>query len=165
MSRTLREFLRENAPRLKTDLQRALVRRDEWIAAVDRLRTDIWNWLHDSDPDGLFEFKEVVHTIVEEGIGAYHVNGLKVILGPRVIELVPVSRTVVEPWAPHAPTYVMGARGRVDLTNGLDTYSLYRVRPDEHHPVDAWFIFNRQTSTIDSLNQNSFETIFQDLLE
>jgi hypothetical protein len=85
MSRSLREYLAENADRLRVEKQRAVVRRDEWVAAVDELIVEIRRWLGESDPDHLFSVTEVPHTIDEEGIGHYEVKGLKIVLGPRVI--------------------------------------------------------------------------------
>jgi hypothetical protein len=41
MSRSLRDYLAENAAKLQAEKQKSVLRRDEWIKAVDRLRTPI----------------------------------------------------------------------------------------------------------------------------
>ena len=165
MSRSLKEFLAENAARLQVEKQKSVVRRDEWTEAVDNLRNEVKNWLHESDPDGLFSVEETPVTIVEEGIGNYEVKGLTMTLGPRVIHLTPISRAVVDPWSDSAPRVFVGVRGRIDLTNGLKTYSLYRFQPDKNYPIYQWFIYDQDTYTNAFFDKDKFESVMQSLLE
>jgi hypothetical protein len=165
MSRSLKDYLAENAARLQAEKQKSVLRRDEWTEAVDHLRNKVKEWLHVSDPDGLFSVEETPVTIVEEGIGSYEVKGLTITLGPRVIHLTPISRAVVDPWSDSAPRVFVGARGRIDLTNGLKTYSLYRLQLDKNYPIYQWFIYDQDTYENDCFDQDKFESVMQSLLE
>ena len=54
------------------------------------------------------------------------------------------------------------AYGRVDLTNGLTKYMIFRVATD---PEDRWNIIEQDGLQLRTLDQSSFEDAFKSLLE
>lgn len=63
----------------------------------------------------------------ETRIGHYQLPVLSIRLGPREIQVKPISRDTIG-------TYRLPDRphGRVDITNGVTTYRLYRLKDDQN---------------------------------
>ena len=162
MGMTLREFLESQEEQLKAGQPQAIKRRDEWIAAVDRLEGRIRDWLASSDPRGLLEVRAESCELREQGIGLYRVGRLVMAMGPRIVRLDPVARNVVGPLSSTGVVHVIRAYGRMDLTDGLRRYYLYRT---EVEPEDRWSLIKEDGYDLQPLNQASFEAALQDLLE
>ena len=88
-------------------------KRDEWVAAVNRLCNQIKEWLAKADPDKILTVQGRSYEIREEGIGSYTVSGISISLGPRHVDVVPVARNVVGPLSTTGVIYVPRAYGRV----------------------------------------------------
>jgi hypothetical protein len=159
---TLQDFLAEQAEKLKDTQQEALQRRDEWVASVERLNELIRGWLRASDPNHILDVREEPHEIREQGIGFYTVPGLVIALGPRLVRVVPIARNVVGPLSDTGAVHVIRAYGRVDLTDGLSKYLMYRV---EREPGDRWSIIEEDRYRLEPLDQRAFEAALQSLLE
>jgi hypothetical protein len=159
---TLKDFLAEQAEKLKDTQQEAARRRDEWVASVNRLNEHIRGWLRSSDPEQILEVCEEPHEIREQGIGTYTAPGLVIALGARIVRVVPIARNVVGPLSETGAVHVIRAYGRVDLTDGLSKYLMYRV---EKEPEDRWSIIEEDRYRLESLDQRAFEAALQGLLE
>ena len=160
--RSLKEFLEEEAEKLKTEPSKATLKRDEWVAAVDRLMEEILGWIGEADPNRILAVEERTVAIREEMIGSYEARALTIILGIRSVRVEPIARGVLGPLdrsGPHRPNRVFG---RVDLTNGLEKYKIYRRSSG---PDSPWFITNEDGYEWRDFDRNAFEAAIQRLFE
>ena len=160
---SLKDFIAEQAEKLRTEEPRAARKRDEWTAAVDRLNQRIREWLTQADPDQkILEVRERPYPRREEGIGAYEVRGLSIALGPREVRVEPIGRNVAGPLSATGVIHVHRAYGRVDLTDGLKKFMIFRVERD---PEDRWNIIEQDGFRMQPFDQSAFEEAFKSLLE
>src|SRR5258708_3342299 len=120
---TLREFLLKNAPRAEQEKQRRQLR-EEWIEAVDRLLAQLRAWLTDATTAELLDLEPLEFEKREQGLGAYHIQGLAINFGESTVKVVPVGHIVLFHLGPYAEPRHEKAEGRVDITNGTYKYSL-----------------------------------------
>ena len=123
---TLREFLLKNAPRAEQEKRRR-ESREEWIAAVDRLLTQLRAWLTDAGSAELLDLEPLDFEKREQDLGAYHIRGLAISFGETTVKVVPVGRTVLAHLGQYAEAGHENAEGRVDIRAGVRRYILYRV--------------------------------------
>jgi hypothetical protein len=154
---TLLEFLRKNAPRDEVMWRKA---REEWIAAIDRLITQLRAWLSEAGTTELLDLEPLEFEKREQGLGTYHVKGLAIHFGGRTVKVVPVGRMVLAHLGKYAEPGHEGAEGRVDITNGMYKYLLYRKLTNAG---EQWFVQDER-SGIRPLDREQFEAILQDLL-
>jgi hypothetical protein len=162
MSRSLKEFLAEQAERLESEQQKAAQCRDEWVAAVESLNQQVCAWIAASDPERILKTNQSQIVLREQGIGEYEIPGLVITLGTRIARLTPVARFALGPLPDTGVGRFLRTHGRVDFTNGLQTYSLYRqfIQPDQ------WLIVDQdEPFRLDPFRQESFESALQGLLE
>jgi hypothetical protein len=159
---SLKEFLARQAETLPTQASAAAKKRDEWAAAVDRLTVQMRDWLQQADAAHVLSIEDLPFSIREEGIGAYEVHGLAIRLGPREVRVEPVARFVAGPLSMTGRAFIPRAFGRVDLTDGLRKFILFRV---EKEPTDRWNIVTPDGYEIRPFDQSSFEAALQSLLE
>src|SRR2546422_8770700 len=98
---TLREFLLKNAPRTEQEKRRRQWR-EEWIGAVDRLLAQLRAWLTDVGTAELLDLESLEFEKREQGLGAYHIQGLAINFGERTVKVVPVGRNVAAHLGPYA---------------------------------------------------------------
>ncbi len=154
---TFREFLETKAQQRQHKERRE--RREEWIAAVGRLIGQMRGWLAESDPAGVLEVLPMEVERAEPGLGTYRVQSLKVRLGESAVEVMPVGRNAVGTVAPSGEI-AMHAEGRVDITDGVRRYILYRTLKDER---EGWFVLDERFRAA-PLDRARLEEILQDLL-
>jgi hypothetical protein len=154
---TLREFLLKNAPR--DEIQRRQCR-EEWIAAIDRLLTQLRAWLTEAGSAELLDLEPLELDKREQGLGAYRIRGLAIHFGERTVKVLPVGRTVLANLGPYAEAGHDNAEGRVDITNGTYRYYLYRKLTDAG---EQWLVQDERFG-IRSLDRQQFEALVQDLL-
>ncbi len=159
---SLREFLDEQAERLKTEPSKAAARRDEWVAAVGRLLAQIRDWIAEADPGHVLTVEERTVTIREEMIGSYEVPALTIILGIRSVRVEPIARNVMGPLEQTRAYRPIRVFGRVDLTNGLEKYKIYRGSKE---PDSRWFITNEDGYESRPFDRDAFEATLQSLFE
>ncbi len=160
---SLKDFIAEQAEKLRTEEPLAAQKRDEWIAAVDRLNQQIEEWLAQADPDHhVLQVSERLYPLREEGIGSYEARGLSIRLGPREVRVEPIARNVAGPLSATGVISVNRAYGRVDLTDGLRKFLIFRVEKD---PEDRWNIIEQDSFRMRTFDQSAFENAFKSLLE
>ncbi|MEJ7639918.1 MAG: hypothetical protein WKF75_18600 [Singulisphaera sp.] len=159
---SLKQFLEEEAGKLQTYLSEAARKRDEWVGAVDRLTSRMKEWIGEADSGGVLVLQDRMFTLREEGIGAYEIHGLSIGLGPREIRLEPVARNVAGPHSATGVIHVSRAYGRVDMTDGLRKFVIFRL---EREPEERWNIIEQDSYAMQLFNQQSFEAAVQSLLE
>jgi hypothetical protein len=155
---TLREFLLQNAPR--DEMQRRWAR-DEWTKAVEQLLAQLRTWLAESGTTELLDLEPLELEKREQGLGSYRVKGLAIHFGERTVKVVPVGRTVLAHLGPYAEPGHANAEGRVDVTNGMYKYLLYRKLNDAG---EGQWLVEDERSPIRPLDRGQFEAILQDLL-
>jgi hypothetical protein len=152
---TLREFLHNKAQEENQTQRRE--RRNEWIA--DRLIKQICAWLAEADPDKVLEIIPLDLEKAEPELGVYRVPGLKLVAGDASVQVVPVGRNVVGLVGPRGEVSLR-AEGRVDITDGVRKYILYRTLQDGR---ENWYALNeRFEATV--LDRGRLEAILVDLL-
>jgi hypothetical protein len=158
---SLKEFLSEQAEKLKAEKSDAAKKRDEWVGAVDRLNDEIRGWLGQADPSHILEIHVQSYHLREVGIGAYDVDGLTICLGKTEVRTQPIARNVVGPHSATGVIEIKQAYGRVDLTDGLRKYMIFRV---DREP-DRWTIIAQDDFRALPFNQQTLERAFQSLVE
>jgi len=160
---TLKDFIASQAQKLRNEEHQAARKRDEWVSAVDRLNQQIRSWLTQADPDHeVLEVRELPYQLRDEGIGSYEARGLLISLGRRQIRLEPIARNVAGPLSATGVIHVGRAYGRVDLTDGLRKFMIFRVERD---PDDRWSIIEQDGFRMQPFDQLAFEHAFKTLLE
>lgn len=159
---TLKEFIAERAEQIQNEELQAAAKCQEWATAVDRLVQQIEQWLAQADPDPkVLRTQRRTYQIREEGLGTYQVTGLSIWVGRREIRVEPIARHVAGPLSSTGVIHVHRSYGRVDLTDGLQKFMMFRV---EVEPEDRWNIIEQDSFQLQSLNQQSFEEAFKSLL-
>jgi hypothetical protein len=155
--KTFREFLQEKAR--EDDHRERRRRRDEWVDAVDGLIRQLRDWLEQADSERLLSISRRDYDKLEQGLGAYEVPGLDVALGDSIVKISPVSRNVVG-FVVSGGDAAVRPEGRVDISDGLRKYVLYRTITDGNQ---QWNVVDEHSRTT-LLDQARFEEIMQDLL-
>jgi hypothetical protein len=153
MSATFKEFLREQAAKEAAQATKAKDVIDEWRAAVENLFRQMKTWLAESDPDGVIEVKERQHEVREPGLGRYEVPRLDLNAFGTWIGIIPKARKTVGSATPPRKTVPERATGRVDITDEVRRYVLYRFRDEDH---DLWLIDDSRAEP-KPLDQQAFE--------
>ncbi len=160
---SLKDFIASQAEKLRNEESQAARKRDEWVGAVDRLNEQIREWLTSADPDhAILEVRETPFQLREEGIGGYEARGLLIRVGRREIRVAPIARNVAGPLSETGVIHVNRAFGRVDLTDGLQKYMIFRV---EKEPEDRWRIIKQDGYRMQGFDLRAFEEAFKALLE
>jgi hypothetical protein len=158
---TLKEFLESEAEKLRSEQSEALSKREEWIAAVDRLLAQVKDWLAQADTQGILRIEKVLMRLAEQGLGTYEIPALTIGLGPREVRIKPVARFVAAPLRQVGVIFVPRVYGRVDMTNGLDRYMIFRTQTE---PEDRWTIYEENGPLVRTFDQDSFDSTVQSLL-
>src|SRR5260370_31026652 len=137
MSTVFKEFLHEQAQKHGTEAEGGKAKVDEWRSAIQRLFAQIRGWLKDSDPQGLIEIKESQVEIREPGLGVYSVPRLDLSVFGKWIGIIPKARKTVGTVKPPQKLAPESATGRVDVTDELRRYVLYRF---DEGGRDVWLI-------------------------
>jgi hypothetical protein len=159
---SLKEFLASEAEKLRSEQAEALTKRQEWIASVDRLIARIKDWLAQADTKRILMIEEAPLRLSEQGLGTYEIPSLTIGLGPREVRIKPVARFVATPMRSTGIIFVPRVHGRVDMTDGLDKYLIFRV---ETEPQDRWSIIKQESSRLEPFDENSFASALEGLLE
>jgi hypothetical protein len=159
---SLKEFLASEAEKLASERSVAMKKRDEWVESVGRLLAQIEVWLHQADSGQILTYKKGNLTLREVGIGTYDVPFLLIELGAREVSIKPVARFVAGPLSSTGSMHILRSYGRVDMSNRLYKYMLFRSEKD---PVDRWVIIEEDGYRTQPFDQDSFESAFQSLLE
>ncbi len=156
MSTAFTEFLREQAAKQAAEAERGKVIVDEWRAAIERLFDRIRGWLAQSDPDHIIQIEERQHEMDEEGLGRYRVPRLDLRAFGKWIGIIPKARNTVGAARPPLRSVPERAAGRVDITDEVYRYILYRFRKEGAE--DDWVIDDLRSAQ-KPLDQPGFEEI------
>lgn len=127
---------------------------DEWVDAVGRLFTELKSWLAASDPKKILEVEEVKTEIHESNLGHYRAPRLNIRAFGKWVGVIPKARKTVGEARPPQAGAPERATGRVDITDEIRRYVLYRF--DLNGP-DSWFIEGPTSSSLNKLTPELFE--------
>jgi hypothetical protein len=155
---TFREFLDTKAKQQHQPERRQ--RREEWIAVVERLLSQLRGWLSESDPERILDVVPIKVQRFEQGLGSYDAWGLRISLGDGVpVHVTPIGRDSVGTVGLHGNGGVR-AEGRVDISNEFGRVILYRTLQDGK---EQWYALDDRFQPA-PLERRKFEAILQDLL-
>jgi hypothetical protein len=153
MTTTFRDFLRQQAEKHQAEVRAGKATVDEWRAAIERLFAQLRAWLKESDPEGVIEIEEGQAEITEKGLGHYRVPRLDLRAFGKWVGIIPKARHTVGTATPPQKSAPQRAAGRVDITDELRRYVLYRFQEDGG---DVWLIDDLESGP-KPLNQDAFE--------
>ncbi len=153
MTTAFRDFLRQQAEKHQAEAKanKALV--DDWRAAVERLFTQMRGWLKEDDPEGVIQIEDGQEDITEPGLGRYSVPRMDLHAFGKWIGIIPKARKTVGTAKPPQQATPQRATGRVDITDELRRYVLYRTQQDGR---DVWLIDDLDSGQ-QPLDQGTFE--------
>lgn len=160
MSTTFTDFLREQAAQRKTEMAEREAVVAEWTESLRQLYAQIRGWLQESDPDGILSVKDGVWEVNEEGLGKYSVPCLDIRGLGRWVGIVPKARYTVATAHPPQKTTPERAAGRVDITNEVRRFILYRFHGEDG---DLWLI-DDQKNAPRVLDREAFEAALMSYL-
>jgi hypothetical protein len=126
---------------------------------VERLVNQLMGWVREVDQSGLLALAPFRLRPTEAGLGTYEVPGFTIGLGDTIVQVRPVARNVVGSVKLSAEKEVK-PQGRVDVTDGLRRYTLYRTLEGGG---ERWYVVDEDANTAE-LDQDQFMAILEDLL-
>jgi hypothetical protein len=153
MASAFSEFLHQLAEKHQAEVEAGKATVDEWRGAIDELFARMRAWLKESDPGGLIEVEEGFQEITERGLGRYRVPRLNLRAFGKWMGIIPKARNTVGTAKPPQKSAPERAAGRVDITDELRRYVLYRFRDDGRN---EWVIDDLQSGP-KQLDKEAFE--------
>jgi hypothetical protein len=138
MTTAFQEFLRQKVEKYQAEAEAAKATVEEWRAAIEKLFARMRGWLAESDPEGIIEIKEGNQAVEEPGLGRYRVPRLDLRAFGKWIGIIPKARNTVGSARPPLRSVPERAAGRVDMTDEIQRYILYRFRREGAE--DEWAI-------------------------
>lgn len=135
-------------------------RREEWIAAVERLFAQIQTWLSESDPDRLLDIIPFKIYTSEPALGGYEISALKIGVGDAAVEIRPMGRDAFGLIRQGNGGVELKAEGRIDISAGGRKYILYRSLEGGK---ESWYALD-EAFRPQPFNRAELEAILQDLL-
>lgn len=161
MSSTFTEFLRNQAEQRKVEAAERKAVIEDWNKSLKELYSKIREWLRSSDPDGILTITDEVCELNEERLGKYVVPCLEIRGLGRWIGLIPKARYNVATARPPQKGVTERAIGRVDITNEVRRFTLYRFLGEGG---DVW-LMDDQKNPQRVLDQQSFEAALKSYLQ
>lgn len=156
MSTSLREFLTHKAALFTAESEKNRLIIEEWQGAVDRLFSHLDTWLGAADPEGIIRRERSQIEVTEPGLGRYSIDRLNLRAFGKWVGLVPKARKTVKRAAPQQQKAPEQATGRVDITDEIRRYVLYRF---SHGADEQWFIEDTAAkSELQPLTADRFES-------
>jgi hypothetical protein len=159
---TLQEFLKQRADHIRDTLPERVRVQNEWIQAVERLINQVKEWLTAADPQHILEFFEDTIQRRESDVGVYLVKRLVIRLEAQEVQVVPIARNVIGPVTTSGSAHTGRSYGRVDLTNGVSKFLLFRTQVE---PSDRWIIVDEDAYIPRDLDRDTFDAAMQSLLQ
>lgn len=161
MTTAFKEFLRQQADKYQAEVKAGQATVDEWRAAIEQLFAQLRAWLRESDPEGLIEIEESHQDVTEPGLGRYRVPRLNVRAFGKWVGIIPKARKTVGTAKPPQKSVLERAAGRVDMTDELRRYVLYRFRDDGR---EVWIIDDLHSEP-KPLDKEAFEKALMSYLQ
>lgn len=150
---TLGELLEKKAESYRSEAEKNKFVIDDWVEAIRKLHSDIRGWLASSDPKGNLQLEVKTADIAEPNVGRYEAPRMDFRAFGEWVGLIPKALKTIKSARPPQSTAPVRATGRVDLTDELVRYVLYRFTDADG---DSWFI-EGPTDGLHPLTQQRFE--------
>jgi hypothetical protein len=156
MTTSLREVLKQKAALYATESERNKLIIEEWQVAVGRLFTQLEAWLAAADPEGIIRHERAAIEVTEPGLGRYPIQRLNLRAFDNWVGVIPKARRTGKRAAPPQPGAPDQATGRVDITDEIRRYVLYRFSQGTD---EKWFIDDTAAnSELQPLTAERFES-------
>ena len=126
----------------------------EWVQAIDRLFAQLCTWLEAADPERILQVEKDNTEVHEPNLGHYLAPRLIIRAFGKRIGIIPKARKTVGTARPPRPGAPALATGRVDITDEIRRYVLYRFEGEED---GSWFVESPLDGSLKSLTQELFE--------
>lgn len=156
---SFKDWLTEQQKKQPSDEEREQ-KKQEWLNALEALYGQLHAWVRQDDPQEIMKIWRASETIEEEELGFYQAPSLRFVLHHHLVAAKPVARNVIGPGRGGSLPYIKG-EGRVDLTDGVRKWHLYRVRGTENQ--HRWVIVAQDQLTFKDLDKATFEDALQRL--
>ncbi len=123
---SLKELLEEKSELYEAEFGKNRKDIDEWVESVRRLFDQLRTWLKSSDPKQILEISEKTIQINEPYFGRYDVPRLDIRAFGIWMGIIPKARMDIRNARPPQFDAPEWAAGRVDMTNEIRRYVLYR---------------------------------------
>jgi hypothetical protein len=127
---------------------------DEWVQAIRKLFDQFRGWLKVSDPTKILQVEERMAEVNEPNVGRYQAPRLDIRAFGKWVGVIPKALKTVGSARPPRSGAPAHATGRVDITDEIRRYVLYRFEGDSG---DAWFIESPSSDALEQLTQDRFE--------
>lgn len=127
---------------------------DEWVQAVGKLFTQFRSWLAVSDPTQILRVEEAKTDVNEPNVGRYQAPRLDIRAFGKWVGIIPKARKTVGTARPPQSGAPAQATGRVDITDEVRRYVLYRFGLNDE---DSWFIEGPSSDSPQKLTEELFE--------
>ena len=155
MSTLLRDFLKQKASQYEAEAEKNKGVIAEWQVAVDKLFKRLQEWLAAADPEGVIRPELSRIEVTEPNLGRYPISRLNLRAFSKWVGLIPKARKTIKRATPQQQGAPEQATGRVDITDEIRRYVLYRFT---NGADDEWFIDNpAMTGEMQPLTSERFE--------
>jgi hypothetical protein len=161
MGSTFTDFLHQYAAKHGTDFQTNQALIEEWQAAVAKLFAQIRQWLAELDPERLITIEEGTQRINEPRLGRYSIPRLDLYVLGTWIGIIPKARLTIGTVHPPRESTPERATGRVDITNDVLRFILYRYQTDGE---SGWVLDDLRTEP-KPLDRTAFEKALMSYLQ
>lgn len=123
----------------KTVEQHFAEQRDQWVADVAKLMSDVTEWLRPAIEKRLVRIERYKVKLNEPDTDEYEIDGLTIHLGQRSVQMTPRGMRVLGA-IPSGRKRIVGARGQVDLVSGPARGTILRKADGTWQlvTVDGW---------------------------
>jgi hypothetical protein len=151
---TLSELLQERRESYEAESTRNKELIAEWVQAIERLFAQLCAWLETADPERILQVEKVNVEVHEPNVGHYLAPRLNIRAFGKWIGIIPKARKTVGTARPPRPGAPAHATGRVDITDEIRRYVLYRFEGEED---GSWFVEGPLDDSLKILTQELFE--------
>ena len=144
MATSLREFLSQKSAIYAAESEKNQILIEEWQGAVDKLFIQLHEWLTAVDPERIIRLEYDQIEVREPSVGRYKIARLNLRAFGKWVVLIPKARKTIKRAAPPQQRAPEQATGRVDITDEIRRYVLYRFTRDG---IDEWFIDDSATTS------------------
>ncbi len=134
---SLSELLESKAESYAAEAKRNKVVIDEWVDALEKLFAQLQDWLGVADPNNVLQLEKKLKNMDEPSLGRYSAPYLNLNAFGKWVGILPKARRTIRTAQPPRASAPERATGRVDITDEIRRYVLYRFTNDDGH---SWFI-------------------------
>jgi hypothetical protein len=159
---SLGELLQKKAETYEAETKRNKEMIDEWVASVRRLFEQLRCWLAESDPSRILQVEDGETDISEPNVGRYRAPRLEIRAFGKWVGVIPKARKTIKTARPPQQAAPERATGRVDITDELRRYVLYRFGTEG---AESWCIEGPSSGTCQPLTRERFEEAMMSYFE